>query len=69
MPITKKNKQIMKKPYIRASNPREGILQFGPRGKPIKGKGGNPRKLIRVEFLGEEEKMKGTYDVSTFDRY
>ena len=63
-----KNKQIMKKPYIRVGNPREGILEIGPQVKPIKGKGENPRKPIKVEFLREEEKKKGTYDVSTLDR-
>ena len=64
-----KNKQIMNKSYIRAGNPREGILEIGPWVNPIKGKVGNPRKPIRVEFLGEEEMMKGTCDVSTLDRF
>ena len=63
-----KNKQIMKRSYIRAGNPREGILEIGPWVNPIKGKVGNPRKPIRVEFLGEEEMMKGTCDVSTLDQ-
>ena len=34
----------------------------GPREKPIKKTEGTLEKPITIEFLGEEEKMKGTYD-------
>lgn len=64
MPFTKKNKQIMKKLYIRAGDLREGILKIDHWGKPSRERMGTLGS-IRVKFLGDEEKMKGTYDVSS----
>lgn len=52
----------MKSPVREADNLREGILERGPREKPIKKTEGTLEKPITIELLGEEEKMKETYD-------
>lgn len=58
-----KRKQISnEKPGSRSRWPKRGDPWRGPQEKPIKKTEGTLEKPIIIEFLGEEEKMKGTYD-------
>ena len=52
----------MKSLVWEADDLREGILERGPWEKPIKKTEGTLEKPITIEFLEEEEKMKGTYN-------